>query len=92
MSYIHYCFKIDILFALMTVSFIVKHGSHILCVKKKITPPNVQIFTHVLNRERKEELDGEIFEILLTFSDFMAFKEMVLDYRAVSSRHGLFKL
>ncbi|XP_013380767.1 ADP-ribosylation factor-like protein 2-binding protein isoform X2 [Lingula anatina] len=32
--------------------------------------------------KRKEELEGEIFEMLLTFSDFMAFKEMFLDYRA----------
>lgn len=35
-------------------------------------------------RERRNELDGEIFEMLSTFSDFMAFKEMFLDYRAVS--------
>ena len=27
---------------------------------------------------------GEVFEMLMTFSDFMAFKEMVLDYRGVS--------
>lgn len=32
--------------------------------------------------ERKEELDGEIFEMLLTFSDFMSFKEMFLDFKA----------
>ncbi|XP_053402171.1 ADP-ribosylation factor-like protein 2-binding protein isoform X2 [Mercenaria mercenaria] len=32
--------------------------------------------------ERKDELDGEIFEMLLTFSDFMSFKEMFLDFRA----------
>ncbi|KAK3709777.1 hypothetical protein RRG08_028810 [Elysia crispata] len=31
---------------------------------------------------RKKELEGEIFEILLTFSDFMAFKEMLIDYKA----------
>lgn len=35
-------------------------------------------------RERKDELDGEIFEMLNTFSDFVTFKEMFLDYRAVS--------
>jgi len=35
-------------------------------------------------RLRKDELDGEIFEILLTFTDFLPFKEMVLDYKAVS--------
>ena len=81
-----------ILFDSVAVNLVTKHGSHVLSKKKKKTVPNVQIFTHVLNRERKEELDGEIFEILLTFSDFMAFKEMVLDYRAVSSHHGRFKI
>lgn len=35
-------------------------------------------------RNRKNELDGEIFELLLTFSDFLTFKEMILDYKAVS--------
>ncbi|PNF26080.1 ADP-ribosylation factor-like protein 2-binding protein [Cryptotermes secundus] len=32
---------------------------------------------------RRSELDGEVFEILFTFSDFTAFKEMFLDYKAV---------
>lgn len=32
---------------------------------------------------RKDELDGEIFEILLTFTDFVTFKEMILDYKAM---------
>ncbi|KAK2189809.1 hypothetical protein NP493_96g07024 [Ridgeia piscesae] len=31
---------------------------------------------------RREELDGEVFEILLTFSDFLSFKEMFIDYKA----------
>ncbi|ELU02656.1 hypothetical protein CAPTEDRAFT_174401 [Capitella teleta] len=31
---------------------------------------------------RKSELEGEVFEMLITFSDFLAFKEMFLDYRA----------
>lgn len=38
-------------------------------------------FTHQI-MERKNELEGEIFEMLLTFSDFMAFKEMFLDFKA----------
>ena len=33
---------------------------------------------------RRDELDGEVFEILLTFSDFLSFKEMFVDYKAVS--------
>jgi ADP-ribosylation factor 2-binding protein len=36
-------------------------------------------------RTRRNELDGEVFEMLFTFSDFTAFKEMFLDYRAVSN-------
>jgi ADP-ribosylation factor-like protein 2-binding protein len=35
-------------------------------------------------RQRKDEIEGEIFEILLMFTDFVAFKEMILDYRAAS--------
>ncbi|XP_011310885.1 ADP-ribosylation factor-like protein 2-binding protein [Fopius arisanus] len=33
--------------------------------------------------DRSPELDGEVFEILETFTDFLAFKEMILDYRAM---------
>nr|XP_054748952.1 ADP-ribosylation factor-like protein 2-binding protein [Lytechinus pictus] len=32
--------------------------------------------------KRKDNLEGEIFEILYTFSDFLAFKELMLDYKA----------
>lgn len=31
-----------------------------------------------------EEVEGEIFEMLYTFTDFIRFKQMFLDYRAVS--------
>ncbi|TGZ70318.1 hypothetical protein CRM22_003276 [Opisthorchis felineus] len=36
-----------------------------------------------LNRmsENKGDLDGEIFEMLYTFTDFVSFKEMMLDYK-----------
>ena len=37
-------------------------------------------------RAHRDELHGEVFEILLTFSDFLAFKEMVLDYKAVGNK------
>ncbi|KAJ8920582.1 hypothetical protein NQ315_004721 [Exocentrus adspersus] len=33
--------------------------------------------------KKQNELEGEIFEILSTFSDFGAFKNMLLDYRAM---------
>ncbi|XP_072169354.1 ADP-ribosylation factor-like protein 2-binding protein [Diadema setosum] len=32
--------------------------------------------------KRKDKLEGEIFEILFTFSDFLAFKELMLDFKA----------
>ncbi|XP_067651018.1 ADP-ribosylation factor-like protein 2-binding protein isoform X1 [Haliotis asinina] len=48
---------------------------------KRIPGFSMQDFSKQLI-ERKDELEGEIFEILLTFSDFLAFKEMFLDYRA----------
>lgn len=31
--------------------------------------------------ERKEELDGEVFEMLLSLSDFLIFKELMLDFK-----------
>lgn len=34
--------------------------------------------------EKQAELEGEVFEVLSTITDFLAFKEMFLDYRAVS--------
>lgn len=41
-------------------------------------------FISFLCRQHKEEVSGDIFDMLLTFTDFMAFKEMFLQYRAVS--------
>ena len=32
---------------------------------------------------RREELDGEIFEILLTFEDFLEFKQLMLSFKSV---------
>lgn len=34
---------------------------------------------------RQDELEGEIFEFLLTFTDFLAFKEWMMDHRRASS-------
>lgn len=34
-----------------------------------------------LCRDKKGSLDGEIFELLYTLTDFLAFKEMFLDYK-----------
>lgn len=33
-------------------------------------------------QQHKDEIAGDIFDMLLTFIDFLAFKEMFLDYRA----------
>ncbi|XP_074646756.1 ADP-ribosylation factor-like protein 2-binding protein [Tubulanus polymorphus] len=38
-----------------------------------------EFFTQLLSQ--KDMLEGEIFEMLFTFTDFMAFKEMMLDFR-----------
>ena len=40
-------------------------------------------FSH-LSRQHKEEVPEDIFDMLLSFTDFLTFKEMFLDYRAVS--------
>ncbi|XP_010637206.1 ADP-ribosylation factor-like protein 2-binding protein isoform X1 [Fukomys damarensis] len=43
----------------------------------------------VLYRHHKDEVAGDIFDMLLTFTDFLAFKEMFLDYRAEKEGRGL---
>jgi len=40
-------------------------------------------------RHHKDEVAGDIFDMLLTFTDFLAFKEMFLDYRAEKEGRGL---
>ncbi|KFO21256.1 ADP-ribosylation factor-like protein 2-binding protein [Fukomys damarensis] len=42
---------------------------------------NMSVFTAML-KHRKDEVSDDIFDMLLTFTDFLAFKEMFLDYRA----------
>ncbi|XP_039618900.1 ADP-ribosylation factor-like protein 2-binding protein isoform X1 [Polypterus senegalus] len=39
--------------------------------------------------QHKEEIAGDIFDMLVTFTDFLAFKEMFLDYRAEKEGRGL---
>ncbi|XP_006614296.1 ADP-ribosylation factor-like protein 2-binding protein [Apis dorsata] len=43
---------------------------------------NLDTFLNYLNN-KQNELEGEVFEVLSTFTNFMAFKEMFLDYRAI---------
>ncbi|KAI4880838.1 hypothetical protein NFI96_010996 [Prochilodus magdalenae] len=47
---------------------------------------NMNDFTHSL-KQHKDEVSGDIFDMLLTFTDFMAFKEMFIDYRAVGKKN-----
>lgn len=35
----------------------------------------------------KADLEGEIFELLFSLSDFLTFKDMILDYKASKNGH-----
>ena len=41
-------------------------------------------FCFVIHRRRHDQIGGDILEMLLSFTDFLAFKQMFLDYKAVS--------
>ncbi|CAF1205098.1 unnamed protein product [Didymodactylos carnosus] len=56
-------------------------------LKKKIPQFDLEPFMKQLTL-RKQELEGEIFEFLCTFTDFLAFKEMMLDYKKSSENAG----
>ncbi|KAL6261109.1 hypothetical protein P5V15_008638 [Pogonomyrmex californicus] len=57
--------------------------AYIVDYLKKVMPQfTVDTLLHQLN-EKQTELEGEVFEVLSTITDFLAFKEMFLDYRAV---------
>uniref|UniRef100_A0A8C5VEI8 ADP-ribosylation factor-like protein 2-binding protein n=1 Tax=Microcebus murinus TaxID=30608 RepID=A0A8C5VEI8_MICMU len=49
---------------------------------------NTAAFTTTL-QHHKDEVAGDIFDMLLTLTDFLAFKEMFLDYRAEKRSSGL---
>ncbi|XP_035646861.1 ADP-ribosylation factor-like protein 2-binding protein isoform X2 [Oncorhynchus keta] len=49
---------------------------------------NMSTFNHLL-KQHKDEVSGDILDMLLTFTDFMAFKEMLIDYRAEREGRGL---
>ncbi|XP_020335395.1 ADP-ribosylation factor-like protein 2-binding protein isoform X2 [Oncorhynchus nerka] len=49
---------------------------------------NMSTFTQLL-KQHKDEVSGDIFDMLLTFTDFMTFKEMFIDYRAEREGRGL---
>ncbi|XP_034946893.1 ADP-ribosylation factor-like protein 2-binding protein [Chelonus insularis] len=45
--------------------------------------PEFSMKSFITHLSEFKDLDGEVFEILSTFNDFLAFKEMILDYRAM---------
>ncbi|XP_010778971.1 ADP-ribosylation factor-like protein 2-binding protein isoform X2 [Notothenia coriiceps] len=55
---------------------------------ERIPTFNMNSFIELL-MQHKEEVPGDIFDMLLTFTDFAAFKEMFLEYRAEKEGRGL---
>ncbi|CAF98910.1 unnamed protein product, partial [Tetraodon nigroviridis] len=68
------------------VSLLEKHLEQQLM--QRIPGFNMNTFTEVL-MQHKEEVSGDIFDMLLTFTDFLAFKEMFLAYRTEKEGRGL---
>lgn len=57
--------------------------TYIVNYLQKIIPQfSINTLLNQLN-EKQANLEGEVFEVLSTITDFLAFKEMFLDYRAV---------
>ncbi|BES88564.1 ADP-ribosylation factor-like 2 Hypothetical protein protein [Nesidiocoris tenuis] len=51
--------------------------------KLKLTVPNFDMDWFLMELQKnKGSLDGEVFEMLYTLSDFVAFKSLVLDFKA----------
>ncbi|XP_069757541.1 ADP-ribosylation factor-like protein 2-binding protein isoform X4 [Narcine bancroftii] len=52
--------------------------------------PSFNMVTFITSlQQHKDEISGDIFDMLLTFTDFLAFKEMFLDYRMEKEGHSL---
>ncbi|GAB6020777.1 ADP-ribosylation factor-like protein 2-binding protein [Chamberlinius hualienensis] len=49
---------------------------------------SMQAFSAQLTRERQTELEGEVFQILLSLTDFLLFKELMLDYKKEKISQG----
>jgi ADP-ribosylation factor 2-binding protein len=50
-------------------------------IEKSLGGTDMQEFARMLT-ERQDEIDGPIFDLLLSFSDFGTFKEMMLNYKS----------
>ncbi|KAM4614535.1 ADP-ribosylation factor-like protein 2-binding protein [Discoglossus pictus] len=55
---------------------------------ERIPTFNMSTFISTL-QSHQQEMAGDIFEMLLTFTDFLAFKEMFIDYRAEKEGRAL---
>ncbi|XP_072278929.1 ADP-ribosylation factor-like protein 2-binding protein isoform X1 [Pyxicephalus adspersus] len=55
---------------------------------ERIPAFNMSAFISSL-QSHQQEIAGDIFDILLTFTDFLAFKEMFLDYKAEKEGRGI---
>ncbi|KAM8860610.1 ADP-ribosylation factor-like protein 2-binding protein [Synchiropus picturatus] len=55
---------------------------------RRIPGFNMNTFIQIL-MQNKDQVSSDIFDMLLTFTDFMAFKEMFLDYRAEKEGRSL---
>lgn len=42
----------------------------------------------MIYRDRKDQVPEEILDILTSFTDFLTFKQMILDFKAVSSMNA----
>ncbi|XP_075875363.1 ADP-ribosylation factor-like protein 2-binding protein [Nelusetta ayraudi] len=68
------------------ISLLEKHLEQQLTLR--IPGFNMNNFTELLLKN-KDDVPGDIFDMLLTFTDFIAFKEMFLDYRREKEGRGL---
>ncbi|KAM9375641.1 ADP-ribosylation factor-like protein 2-binding protein isoform 2-T2 [Pholidichthys leucotaenia] len=68
------------------VDVLEKHLEHQLV--ERIQGFNMNAFIELL-MQHKDEVSGDIYDMLLTFTDFMAFKEMFLEYKAAKEGRGL---
>ncbi|KAL9975422.1 hypothetical protein ACROYT_G012583 [Oculina patagonica] len=57
-------------------------------LKKRISGFSMEDFTKSLET-RHDQIGGDILEMLLSFTDFMAFKEMFLEYKSAKEGTGM---
>jgi len=60
-------------------------------LEKRIPEFNMKSFIQELE-SRRADLDGEVFDLLFTLTDFLAFKEMMIDYKIMKNSGALDEL